>query len=66
MTKYELSMIIHVTLTVSQVVGEAQGTDESLQKLKQDLNEGPRHAHVVKLEWSGIDSKENENSFSTA
>lgn len=47
----------------SQVEGEAQGDEESLQKFVKDINEGPKHAHVVKVERSTIDIKDGESSF---
>ncbi|KAJ9365440.1 hypothetical protein DTO280E4_409 [Paecilomyces variotii] len=43
-----------------KVEGEAQGSDESLQKLLKDINKGPRLAHVVKVEKQEIDPKEGE------
>lgn len=46
-----------------QVKGEAQGEEASLKKLKSDLNQGPRAAHVVKLEFNEIDPKDGESSF---
>lgn len=46
-----------------QVKGEAQGEEDSLRKLKKDLNQGPRAAHVVKLEFNEIDPKDGESSF---
>ncbi|KAK5049976.1 hypothetical protein LTR84_004095 [Exophiala bonariae] len=46
-----------------KVVGEAQGNEDALKKLKGDLNEGPRAAHVVKLEIKEIQSKDGESSF---
>jgi acylphosphatase len=46
-----------------QVTGEAQGDEDALKKLKGDLNEGPRAAHVVKLEIKDIQTKEGESSF---
>ncbi len=49
-----------------QVAGEAQGDDEALKKLKADLNEGPRAAHVVKLEVKDIAVKDGEKSFDVA
>jgi acylphosphatase len=45
------------------VEGEAQGSEDALQKLLQDINRGPRAAHVVKLEKKEIDVIEGENSF---
>ena len=47
----------------AQVVGEAQGDKDSVQKLLKDLNQGPSAAHVVKLEKSEIDVKDGEGSF---
>lgn len=46
-----------------KVVGEAQGDEDALKKLKGDLNEGPRAAHVVKLEIRVIQTKDGETSF---
>ncbi|ODH44729.1 hypothetical protein ACO22_00719, partial [Paracoccidioides brasiliensis] len=45
------------------VEGEAQGDEASLAKLFKDLNQGPRHAQVVKLEKSDIEPKDGETSF---
>ncbi|KAK4937127.1 hypothetical protein LTR10_022179 [Elasticomyces elasticus] len=50
-------------LTRAQVAGEAQGDEEALKKLKADLNEGPRSAHVVKVEVKDIETKSGEKSF---
>ncbi|GAA83791.1 hypothetical protein AKAW_01906 [Aspergillus luchuensis IFO 4308] len=46
-----------------RVEGEAQGTEESLQKFLKDINNGPRHAHVVKLEKKEIAPKDGEVEF---
>ena len=46
-----------------QVEGEAQGNEDALQKFLKDINEGPKHAHVVKVEKSTIDTKDGESSF---
>ncbi|OKL55764.1 hypothetical protein UA08_09039 [Talaromyces atroroseus] len=46
-----------------RVEGEIQGEDSLVQKLLQDVNKGPRHAHVVKLEKSEIDTSEGESAF---
>ncbi|KAL1970156.1 hypothetical protein VTN77DRAFT_6561 [Rasamsonia byssochlamydoides] len=46
-----------------KVEGEAQGEEESLQKLLQDVNKGPRLAHVVKVEKKDIDTQEGESNF---
>ena len=45
--------------------GEAQGDDESIQKFLKDLNEGPSAAHVVKVEKSETEVKDDESSFET-
>ncbi|PYI18468.1 acylphosphatase [Aspergillus violaceofuscus CBS 115571] len=47
-----------------RVEGEAQGPKESVQKLLKDLNNGPRLAHVVKLEQKEIGVKDGEEKFS--
>ncbi len=46
-----------------QVRGEAQGNEDALGKLKKDLKQGPRHAHVVKLETKDVETKDGESSF---
>ncbi|KAL2011983.1 hypothetical protein VTN00DRAFT_4701 [Thermoascus crustaceus] len=46
-----------------KVEGEAQGDEESLQKLLKDINKGPRLAHVVKLEKKEIDTQDGESNF---
>ncbi|BCS20533.1 acylphosphatase [Aspergillus puulaauensis] len=46
-----------------RVEGEAQGTEETLQKFLKDINSGPRLAHVVKLEQKNLDSKEDDVQF---
>jgi acylphosphatase len=50
-------------LTFLQVEGEAQGEEASLQKLLKDLDKGPTHAHVVKLEKKEIELVDGESSF---
>ena len=52
-----------LTTVPDKVEGEAQGDEEALTKLLKDLNNGPSHAHVVKLEKSEIDVVEGENDF---
>lgn len=49
-----------------KVAGEAQGDEEALKKLKADLNDGPRAAHVVKLEVKNIAVKDGEKSFAVS
>ncbi|KAL4988574.1 Acylphosphatase-like domain-containing protein [Aspergillus falconensis] len=46
-----------------KVEGEAQGPEERIQKFLKDINNGPRHAHVVKLEKKILDSKDGEDQF---
>ncbi|GAM34090.1 acylphosphatase family protein [Talaromyces pinophilus] len=46
-----------------RVEGEIQGEPDLVQKLLKDVDKGPRHAHVVKLEKSDIDIQEDETSF---
>jgi acylphosphatase len=46
-----------------QVEGEAQGEENSIQKLLQDVDQGPRLAHVVKVEKNEIDTQEGEKNF---
>ena len=48
---------------MKQVEGEAQGTAEAVQRLLKDLDDGPRHAHVVKLEKQEIEGVDGEESF---
>jgi acylphosphatase len=46
-----------------QVEGEAQGEEDVLQNFLKDIGQGPRHAHVVKLEKSEIEVQEGEAAF---
>ena len=46
-----------------QVEGEAQGDEESIKKYFKDLSSGPSAAHVVKVEKSDQDAKDDESSF---
>jgi acylphosphatase len=46
-----------------QVEGEAQGEEDVLQNFLKDIDQGPRHAHVVKLEKSEIEVQEGETAF---
>ncbi|KAA8644225.1 acylphosphatase [Aspergillus tanneri] len=45
------------------VEGEAQGPDEAIQELVKEINNGPRLAHVVKLEKKEIPPQEGEGLF---
>ena len=57
-TNFDLPRVL-----TSQVEGEAQGTEEALQKFLKDIDNGPRAAHVVKLEKRSIDTVQGESSF---
>jgi len=46
-----------------QVVGEAQGTEDSLKAYLKELGSGPRHAHVVKVEKEEVKTTEGESAF---
>ena len=46
-----------------QVEGEAQGDKGSVEKFVGDLNQGPRLAHVVKLEQKKIAPRDDEGYF---
>ena len=46
-----------------EVQGEAQGEDDSIEKLVAHLKEGPRHAHVTRLDHEEISRTEGENDF---
>jgi acylphosphatase len=48
---------------MTKVEGEAQGEEDVLQKFLKDIDRGPSHAHVVKLEKSEIEIQEGESSF---
>lgn len=54
-----------VLILILQVEGEAQGDDSALEKLKKDLNQGPKAAKVVKVETKEIPTKEGESSFTS-
>ena len=46
-----------------QVEGEAQGEDEVLQKFFKDIDNGPSHSHVVKVEKSDVETQDGETGF---
>jgi acylphosphatase len=54
---------ILLTWHMDKVEGEAQGEDEKLQMLLKDLDRGPTHAHVVKLETQEIEVVDGESGF---
>lgn len=51
-------------LIFEQVEGQAQGKEESVEKLLQDLKQGPPAAQVMKLEKSTVDTLKEESRFS--
>jgi acylphosphatase len=46
-----------------QVEGEVQGEDENVQKLLKDIDRGPTHAHVVRVDKSEVDVVDGEEKF---
>ncbi|KAL5358709.1 Acylphosphatase [Aspergillus floccosus] len=46
-----------------RVEGEAQGHEDSVKKFLKEINNGPRHAHVVKVEKKDIELQEGESHF---
>ena len=62
-TAFTLGVHQTPTNTHSQVEGEAQGPDEAIQNLLKEINNGPRLAHVVKVEKKGIALQEGESQF---
>lgn len=54
---------IDMDAKVLQVEGEAQGHEDSIKKLLKEINNGPRHAHVVKVEKKDIELQEGESHF---
>lgn len=54
----------YITLTSHlQVEGEAQGEEENVKKLLKDVDRGPPHARVVKLEKNEIELVDGETTF---
>lgn len=45
------------------MAGEAQGSEDSIKSYLKELDQGPRHAHVVKVEKDEMSVKEEEKSF---
>ncbi|KAI9786787.1 MAG: hypothetical protein M1816_007794 [Peltula sp. TS41687] len=60
--KYSLTGWVRNT-NQGKVEGEAQGNDEAVGKLLEDLEQGPSGAHVVKVDKADVDVKEGEGSF---
>ena len=50
-------------MTPIQVEGEAQGDEEAIAAFLKDVDKGPRHAHVVKLDKEDRDAVEGETAF---
>jgi acylphosphatase len=50
-------------ISTVQVEGEVQGDEQTVQKLLQQIDKGPRHAHVVKLEKKELEPQEGEDQF---
>ncbi|KAF8846565.1 Acylphosphatase [Acephala macrosclerotiorum] len=46
-----------------KVEGEAQGEDDVLSKFMKDVNKGPTHSHVVKVEKKELDVIDGETEF---
>lgn len=46
-----------------KVEGEVQGNQETVQKLLQHIDKGPRLAHVVKIEKKELEPREGEDHF---
>lgn len=47
----------------SQVVGEAQGSQEAVASFLKELDKGPKHAHVVRLDKEEMSAKSAEHVF---
>ncbi|QKX58888.1 uncharacterized protein TRUGW13939_06016 [Talaromyces rugulosus] len=61
-TEYGITGWVQNTLD-GRVQGEVQGEDTQVQKLLKDIDQGPRYAHVTKLEKTGIETAEGEGDF---
>ena len=46
-----------------QVSGEAQGSEDGIKAFLKEINNGPRAAHVVKVDKEEIGVKDGESSF---
>ncbi|KAK3394593.1 Acylphosphatase-like domain-containing protein [Podospora didyma] len=49
---------------MNQVEGEAQGEDDAVQSFLKDVDKGPKHSHVVRLDKEDRDVVEGETDFS--
>lgn len=54
---------IQVLANQYQVEGEAQGEEDAITAFLKDVDKGPSHAHVVKLEKQDRDVVEGEKDF---
>lgn len=61
-TSYKLTGWVR-NVPQGKVEGEAQGENDMIEKLLSDLNRGPSHAHVTKLEKEEIPDVEGESGF---
>ena len=52
-----------ISLIVGQVEGEAQGDHKAIQSFLKDVDKGPRHSHVVRLDHEERDPVEGEAEF---
>lgn len=50
-------------IRINQVAGEAQGSEQNLSTFLEELHNGPRAAHVVKVEKEEISIQEGESAF---
>jgi acylphosphatase len=46
-----------------QVEGEAQGEEDAIKSFLKDIDRGPKHAHVVRLDHEDRELVEDENAF---
>jgi acylphosphatase len=51
------------TKPASQVEGEAQGEDSAITTFLKEIDKGPKHAHVVKLDKEEREAVEGEADF---
>lgn len=47
----------------NQVEGEAQGEEQAIKDFLKDIDNGPRHAHVVRLDKEDREVVEGESGF---
>ncbi|KAL1993499.1 hypothetical protein VTN49DRAFT_3448 [Thermomyces lanuginosus] len=61
--EYGVTGWVKNTLDGKVVEGEAQGEEEAVQKLLKAVDQGPRLAHVVKLEKQELSPTDGESGF---